>query len=182
MPSVLVSFLRSPYVSSLTEIYINSAAFHPLTNRKHHCRLCGTIICSLPIKHPQRKALCSTLFVVDSNTREIEEVGEGVDYGVRKRKTSTISGPQSRQEEEDKFLKGVRICRECRPILLCVSSLLNLCIICSPYADGSNIISKLVLCLCSPRCTKFVRPFVLLMCLPKLKMTAISGLFIWKQT
>ncbi|KAF8201638.1 FYVE zinc finger-domain-containing protein [Pholiota molesta] len=95
-----------------------SAAFHPLTNRKHHCRLCGTIICSLPIKHPQRKTLCSILFVVDSNTREIEEVGEGVDYGVRKRKTSTVGGSQSRQEEEDKFLKGVRICRECRPILL----------------------------------------------------------------
>ncbi|KAF9483871.1 FYVE-domain-containing protein [Pholiota conissans] len=95
-----------------------SATFHPLTNRKHHCRLCGQIICSLPIKHPQRKASCSTLFVVDTNTREIEEVGEGVDYGVRRRKTSIINGPQSRQEEEDKFLKGVRICRECRPILL----------------------------------------------------------------
>ncbi|KAF8163182.1 FYVE zinc finger-domain-containing protein [Crassisporium funariophilum] len=94
------------------------ASFHPLTNRKHHCRLCGQIICSLPIKHPQRKVLCSVLFVVDKRTRQIEEVGEGVDYGVRKRTMSNTSGPQARQEEEDKFLKGVRICRECRPILL----------------------------------------------------------------
>lgn len=93
------------------------ASFHTLTNRKHHCRLCGQIICSLPIKHPQRNALCSTLFVVDTETRQIEEVGEGVDYGVRRRKDSLV-GQQGKPEEEDKFLKGVRICRECRPILL----------------------------------------------------------------
>jgi len=40
------------------------ASFHPLTNRKHHCRLCGTIICSLPPKLPQRQSPCSVLFVV----------------------------------------------------------------------------------------------------------------------
>jgi FYVE zinc finger len=97
-----------------------SASFHPLTNRKHHCRLCGQIICSLPIKHPHRMALCSTLFVVDVQTRQVEEVGEGVDYGVRKKKIPNVSAQQARQEEEDKFLRGVRICRNCRPILLCV--------------------------------------------------------------
>ncbi|KAF8797914.1 hypothetical protein BYT27DRAFT_7228531 [Phlegmacium glaucopus] len=95
-----------------------AASFHPLTNRKHHCRLCGQIICSLPIKHPHRTALCSILFVVDIQTRQVEEVGEGVDYGVRKRKTTNVPTQQARQEEEDKFLKGVRICRNCRPILL----------------------------------------------------------------
>ncbi|PPQ77503.1 hypothetical protein CVT25_011300 [Psilocybe cyanescens] len=95
-----------------------SALFHTLTNRKHHCRLCGQIICSLPIKHPQRNVLCSSLFVVDSQTRQIEEVGEGVDYGVKRRRTDSLAGNQRRQIEEDKFLKGVRICRECRPILL----------------------------------------------------------------
>ncbi|CAA7267889.1 unnamed protein product [Cyclocybe aegerita] len=94
------------------------ASFHPLTNRKHHCRLCGQIICSLPIKHPQRKALCSILFVVDKQTRQIEEVGQGVDYGVRKRKTSLAQGQPAKQEEDDKFLKGVRICQKCRPTLL----------------------------------------------------------------
>jgi len=95
-----------------------ASSFHPLTNRKHHCRLCGQIICSMPIKHPHRMALCSILFVVDVQTRQVEEVGEGVDYGVRKRKISNVSTQQARQEEEDKFLKGVRICRNCRPILL----------------------------------------------------------------
>jgi hypothetical protein len=64
--------------------------------------------------------LCSTLFVVDSVTRQIEEVGEGVDYGVKKRQVGTPGGQQGRQEDEEKFLKGVRICRDCRPILLCV--------------------------------------------------------------
>ncbi|KAG1868796.1 FYVE zinc finger-domain-containing protein [Suillus tomentosus] len=83
------------------------ASFHPLTNRKHHCRLCGTIICSLPPKLPQRQSPCSVLFVVDAKTRRIEEVGEGVDYGVRRAGAG----------EEEKFLRGVRICRSCRPVL-----------------------------------------------------------------
>ena len=67
-------------------------------------------------------ALCSTLFVADVQTRQVEEVGEGVDYGVRKRKITNVSAQQARQEEEEKFLRGVRICRTCRPILLCVST------------------------------------------------------------
>lgn len=100
--------------------FLNRASFHPLSNRKHHCRLCGRIICSLPVKYLQRKHLCSTLFVVDQQTRQIEEVGEGVDYGVRKRRVSGVAGPNSKQEEDLKFLQGVRICHDCRPTLLCV--------------------------------------------------------------
>ena len=118
--SLWALFLLQPEIRSLKLCF--SASFHPLTNRKHHCRLCGQIICSLPIKHPIRMALCSTLFVVDVQTRQVEEVGEGVDYGVRKRKMTNISSQQARQEEEDKFLRGVRICRTCRPILLYVST------------------------------------------------------------
>ncbi|KAL5529681.1 hypothetical protein ACEPAG_5666 [Sanghuangporus baumii] len=98
-----------------------SASFHPLTNRKHHCRLCGRIICSLPVKKPQRPVPCSLLFVSDPKTGRIEEVTEGVDYGVRPRarvdskvgKTGGSSG-----SNEEKFLKGVRICRECKPVML----------------------------------------------------------------
>lgn len=102
------------------------ASFHPLTNRKHHCRLCGKIICSLPVRYPQRAAQCSTLFVVDPKSRKIEEVGEGVDYGVKKRRMGNVSGPGSSgkrpaeepEDDSEKFLKGVRICQDCRPILL----------------------------------------------------------------
>ncbi len=60
---------------------------------------------------------------------EIEEVGEGVDYGVRRRTSSTTQAPgkgKGRDEitglnDDEKFLRGVRICRDCRPVLLYVS-------------------------------------------------------------
>ncbi|KAF9265740.1 hypothetical protein L218DRAFT_859383 [Marasmius fiardii PR-910] len=103
--------------SEVNRCPICSSSFHPLSNRKHHCRLCGKIICNLPVKHPVRPVPCSTLFVVEPKTRKIEEVGEGVDYGVRKR-TSSIQKKGTKEEEEEKFLKGVRICKDCRPILL----------------------------------------------------------------
>ncbi|TFK29821.1 hypothetical protein FA15DRAFT_677165 [Coprinopsis marcescibilis] len=88
-----------------------TASFHPLTNRKHHCRLCGRIICSLPPKMPLRPQTCSLLFFVDSKSKKIEEVGEGVDYGVRRKNRNGA-------ENEDKFLRAVRICRTCRPVLM----------------------------------------------------------------
>ncbi|KAF8842514.1 hypothetical protein BDN67DRAFT_899109 [Paxillus ammoniavirescens] len=113
--------------STVSKCPLCSTSFHPLTNRKHHCRLCGQIICSLPVKRPQRPELCSILFIVDSKTRRIEEVSEGVDYGV-KRRGSTVgtgkgSGKGKEKERDDtladdeKFLKGVRVCRSCKPIL-----------------------------------------------------------------
>ncbi|KAJ7197138.1 FYVE zinc finger-domain-containing protein [Mycena pura] len=106
--------------SAVVKCPLCSTNFHPLTNRKHHCRLCGQIICALPMKRPHRPQLCSVLFVVDPKTRIIEEVGEGVDYGVRKRRMGSVGGAQELQEpaEEEKFLRGVRICNQCRPVLL----------------------------------------------------------------
>ncbi|THH20687.1 hypothetical protein EW146_g711 [Bondarzewia mesenterica] len=97
-----------------------ATSFHPITNRKHHCRLCGRIICSLPVKRGQRPITCSLLFVADPKSGQIEEVGEGVDYGVRKRSSVGTQGKGKVKEElseEEKFLKGVRICRDCAPIL-----------------------------------------------------------------
>lgn len=110
--------------ASVSQCPLCQASFHPLTNRKHHCRLCGRIVCSLPPKYPQRPQTCSLLFVADPITGQIEEVGEGVDYGVRRRTTST-QGPKGKGREgalglsdEEKFLRGVRICRDCKPVLL----------------------------------------------------------------
>jgi hypothetical protein len=95
-------------------------SFHPITNRKHHCRLCGRIICSLPVKHPQRLVTCSLLFVSDPKSGQIEEVKEGVDYGVRRRTLSSVGHGASRDgiNPDERFLRGVRICRDCRPALL----------------------------------------------------------------
>ncbi|CDO72894.1 hypothetical protein BN946_scf185002.g79 [Trametes cinnabarina] len=107
--------------AAVSQCPLCNASFHPLTNRKHHCRLCGRIICSLPVKYPQRPQPCSLLFFVDQSTGRIEEVGEGVDYGVRRRTPSTAGKVGKRGEvlsEEEKFLKGVRICRDCKPVLL----------------------------------------------------------------
>ncbi|KAI0281480.1 FYVE zinc finger-domain-containing protein [Russula aff. rugulosa BPL654] len=96
------------------------ASFHPITNRKHHCRLCGQIICSLPVKRPQRPVTCSLLFISDPKSGKIEEVSEGVDYGVRRRTVSSVGYGASRDSinPDEKFLRGVRICRVCRPALL----------------------------------------------------------------
>ncbi|KAI0647245.1 FYVE zinc finger-domain-containing protein [Trametes meyenii] len=103
--------------ASVSQCPLCTASFHPLTNRKHHCRLCGKIICSLPVKYPQRPQTCSLLFVVDQGTGRIEEVGEGVDYGVRRRSSANTGKKGGAISEEEKFLKGVRICRECQPVL-----------------------------------------------------------------
>jgi len=59
--------------------------------------------------------------VVDPATGKIEELGgDVVDYGV-KRKDLTPGGSSEMAkklaEEQEKYLKGVRICRECRPTL-----------------------------------------------------------------
>jgi rabenosyn-5 len=101
-----------------------STNFHPLTNRKHHCRLCGRVVCSLPPRAPARPTSCSGLFAVDAQSGRLEEVVEGVDYGVRRRTSSTMGvgggGMGGAGGEEEKGSKGVRVCKECRPVLLWV--------------------------------------------------------------
>lgn len=52
-------------------------------------------------------------------------MGEGVDYGVKRRANRTGTGKGSNNEKEkdetmaddEKFLKGVRLCRNCKPVL-----------------------------------------------------------------
>ena len=80
-------------------------------------------MCSLPVKKPQRPQPCSLLFVAVPKTGRIEEVSEGVDYGVRPRSRADSLGGKGGKgklggEDVEKFLKGVRICRECKPVML----------------------------------------------------------------
>ncbi|KAG8692578.1 carboxypeptidase Y-deficient [Ceratobasidium sp. 395] len=81
-------------------------SFHPLTNRKHHCRLCGRVVCSLPPKAPTRPVTCSLLIVADPRTHKIDEVPDMIAYGV------TLD-----EKERQGFLKGVRVCRTCRSVV-----------------------------------------------------------------
>lgn len=87
---------------------ICTTSFHPLTNRKHHCRLCGRVVCSLPPKPPTRSATCSLLIVADPRTKRIEEVPDMISYGV------TLD---DKQGEREKYIKGVRVCRDCRAVV-----------------------------------------------------------------
>ena len=113
MSSLLVIHLTSMNCVCLLIVIFLSAAFHPLTNRKHHCRLCGQIICSLPVKIPQRPVPCSLLFVADTKAGRVEEVNEIIDYGVKR----PGAGKGKGDSPEEKIMKGVRICRECKPIM-----------------------------------------------------------------
>lgn len=51
-------------------------------------------------------------------------MNEGVDYGVKRVPSGVGTGKGSKEKEkdetladDDKFLKGVRVCRDCKPVL-----------------------------------------------------------------
>ncbi|KAF8319345.1 hypothetical protein DL93DRAFT_2225285 [Clavulina sp. PMI_390] len=90
-------------------------SFHPITNRKHHCRLCGLVVCALPPKKPNRIRPCSLLITVDKKTGRVREVPETISYGVSKRNSTTsVPGVGDVGEKE---AKNFRICRECNAII-----------------------------------------------------------------
>ncbi|EPQ29642.1 uncharacterized protein PFL1_02862 [Pseudozyma flocculosa PF-1] len=110
---------------------ICSTAFS-LTVRKHHCRLCGRVVCASPhLSRPawpeavgapgdatqpmplveQRKQLerkCSSLIVADPVTGKIEDARDAA--GLAK---GAADGKADRAASE----KGVRICRDCKDVI-----------------------------------------------------------------
>jgi len=83
--------------------------------------MCGQVICSLPAQAPARPQTCSLLFTADPRTGKIEEVAEVVDYGVRRRTSSfgpETKGSKRPHQEDEGYLRGVRICRTCRAVVL----------------------------------------------------------------
>ncbi|KAG8886009.1 carboxypeptidase Y-deficient [Tulasnella sp. 331] len=93
-------------------------SFHPLTNRKHHCRLCGRVVCSLPARQPIRPRTCSLLIVANPRTGKIDEVLDAIAYGVT-RKDSANSGAATKGAAvtKDGHSRGVRICRDCNAVV-----------------------------------------------------------------
>ncbi|KAG8984082.1 carboxypeptidase Y-deficient [Tulasnella sp. JGI-2019a] len=91
---------------------ICSQSFHPLTNRKHHCRLCGRVVCSLPARPSIRPRTCSLLIVANPKTGKIDEVPDAIAYGVT-RKEISAKGVKGAAAAKDAHSRGVRICRDC---------------------------------------------------------------------
>lgn len=122
-----VSHTPFPFISSsVLRLPICSTSFHPLTNRKHHCRLCGRVVCSLPPRQPNRAQTCSLLITADYRTRRIEEIPDGiVDYGVTKKGVD----PKADKEREA-YLRSIRVCRDCHHTVSWVLSLAFIPLVC----------------------------------------------------
>ncbi|CED85205.1 FYVE finger-containing protein [Phaffia rhodozyma] len=107
-----------------------------LTTRKHHCRLCGRIPCSLPPTPPPllaitphgqggRKETCSLLIVADHKTGQCEAVEEGF-VGFLKisdeKAGDSVGGEEHKGEMK---VTGVRTCRDCWSIVSRKQYMLN---------------------------------------------------------
>ncbi|KAL7417929.1 FYVE zinc finger-domain-containing protein [Mrakia frigida] len=107
--------------STVKKCPICTSSFN-LANRKHHCRLCGRVVCALPstpvpliptTSNP-RKETCSLLIVADWKSGRCEEVEEGfvgwlkVEGGLGEKGGATGGAGGGEMK-----VQGVRVCRDC---------------------------------------------------------------------
>ncbi|KAF8328881.1 FYVE zinc finger-domain-containing protein [Cantharellus anzutake] len=102
--------------SSAKACPICQSSFQPLLNRKHHCRLCGRVVCSLPTQKPKRPRPCSLLVAFDHQLGQVIPVPETIAYGVTKRPVHQRSGSVV-DTDKDMQPKGFRVCRDCNVII-----------------------------------------------------------------
>ncbi|KAL8293265.1 hypothetical protein RQP46_000959 [Phenoliferia psychrophenolica] len=94
-----------------------------LKTRRHHCRLCGRVVCFLPPAPPTRPERCSTFFTYEYDDRigtekkpqgvivELEQVEQDLSLGAVVKEGAA---PVREKDEREK----VRICRDCLDVVL----------------------------------------------------------------